>query len=252
MRVLLTLMEDPERRVELLPIFKDNYVFVVIDKIAGEAIVIDPGEAAPVKAFLISHELPLKAIYLTHHHSDHIDGAKELKEIFSAAVYAPLKNKKQMAFADHYVKEGDTISTGRFSFSVMELPGHTLGHVGYFCSQEKWLFSGDVVFGLGCGRVFEGTYEQMYHSIQRIKALPSETLIFCTHEYTEANLQFCKILKMDENENFEAYEKELTRRRKLHLPSVPLKLSLEKKANPFLLTQSLEQFSYLRDLKNKT
>lgn len=245
-------------RVELVPIFEDNYVFIIIDETLRHAIVVDPGESKTIKDYLLTKELALKAIIITHHHKDHIGGARELKEFFNVPLYAPFKNMNQIPFSDHFVKEGDKISIGNFSFSVMELPGHTLGHVAFWSPQEKWLFSGDVLFGLGCGRLFEGTYEQMYQSLQRIKALPPETLIYCTHEYTETNLQFCKMLSTyddspitGDDEYFDIYENELTHRRALKLPSVPLKLFIEKKVNPFLLARNVEQFTYLRDLRNK-
>lgn len=245
-------------RVELLPIFEDNYVFVLVDETQREALVIDPGEASCVQDYLSEHNLSLKGILLTHHHNDHIGGVRTLQNIFSIPVYAPLKNKHQIPFADHYVHEGDTISLGNLSFSVLELPGHTLGHIAYWQPEKKWLFSGDVLFGLGCGRLFEGTYQQMYESLQRIKELPPETLIYCTHEYTEMNLQFCKMLSnlddspiTGDDENLEIYQNELIHRRSMELPSVPLKLHIEKRVNPFLLARSLQQFTYLRELRNK-
>ncbi|MGZ3769614.1 MAG: hydroxyacylglutathione hydrolase [Bdellovibrio sp.] len=251
-------MKNSLLRVELVPIFEDNYVFVIIDNSTSNAMIVDPGECDAVKEFIKNKALNVVGILLTHHHNDHIGGVKELSDFFKTQVYAPEKNKNQIAFANHFLKEGDTISVGNFSFSVMELPGHTLGHIAYFNPHEKWLFSGDVLFGLGCGRLFEGTYEQMYQSLQRIKALPEETLIYCTHEYTETNLQFCKMLSTyddspinGDDEFFEIYENELTHRRSLHLPSVPLKLFIEKKVNPFLLARNVEQFKYLRDLRNK-
>lgn len=251
-------MNTSPLRVELVPIFEDNYVFIIIDETLKHAVIIDPGECNAIKDYLQTKELTLKGILITHHHKDHIGGARELKEFFKAPVYAPFKNMNQIPFAEHFVKEGDKVSMGNFSFSVMELPGHTLGHVAFWSPQEKWLFSGDVLFGLGCGRLFEGTYEQMYQSLQRIKALPSETLVYCTHEYTEANLQFCKMLSTfddspitGDDEYFDIYENELIHRRALKLPSVPLKLFIEKKVNPFLLARNVEQFTYLRDLRNK-
>ncbi|MEK2645681.1 hydroxyacylglutathione hydrolase [Bdellovibrio sp. BCCA] len=245
-------------RVELVPIFEDNYVFVLVDEGKKEALVVDPGEAKAIAAFLQREGLSLKGILLTHHHSDHVGGVKELKNSFAAPVFAPQKNKNQISYADQFVKEGDEISVGGFSFSVMELPGHTLGHVAYWNQTKKWLFSGDVLFGLGCGRLFEGTYEQMYQSLQRIKSLPSETLVYCTHEYTETNLHFCKMLSnlddspiTGDDEGLALYENELTNRRSLDLPSVPLKLFIEKKVNPFLLARNVQQFTYLRELRNK-
>ncbi|KYG65100.1 hydroxyacylglutathione hydrolase [Bdellovibrio bacteriovorus] len=245
-------------RVELVPIFEDNYVFILLDEDERKALIVDPGEAAPLVQYLKDRDLTLNGVLLTHHHNDHIGGVKDLVQAFKAPVYAPLKNKNQIPFASEYVQEGDKIQLGNFSFAVMELPGHTLGHVAYWCADKKWLFSGDVLFGLGCGRLFEGTYDQMYHSLQRIKALPPETLVYCTHEYTETNLQFCKMLSSlddspitGDDEDLELYENELTNRRGLDIPSVPLKLFIEKKVNPFLLARNVQQFTYLRELRNK-
>lgn len=251
-------MNKPPIRVELVPIFEDNYVFVLIDEVAREALVVDPGTASEVEAFLAAQDLNLKAILITHHHHDHIGGVKELQKKFSAATYAPLKNKNQLPFATHFVGDKDLLQLGSFQFEVMELPGHTLGHVAFWNAQHKWLFSGDVLFGLGCGRLFEGTFEQMYQSLQRIKKLPDETLVYCTHEYTEQNMLFCRMLSTNDNspltgddEDLEIYANELRHRRALPAPSVPLKLSIEKKVNPFLLSKDLAQFTYLRELRNK-
>lgn len=250
-------MTQPTPRVELVPIFDDNYVFVLIDE-TNNCILIDPGESYPVDAYLEQNSLSLAGILITHHHADHIGGVQELKNKFQCPVFAPLKNKPQIPFADHFIKEGDMVKIGDMSFSVMELPGHTLGHVAYWNANKKWLFSGDVVFGLGCGRLFEGTHEQMYQSLQRIKSLPPEALIYCTHEYTERNLNFCRLLShyddtpiTGEDEDLELYANELLNRRSLDLPSVPLKLSIECKVNPFLLAKSVQQFTYLRELRNK-
>jgi len=246
------------KRVELIPIFEDNYVFVIIDDDTRKAVVVDPGEPAAVSAFLRENGLELSAILLTHHHRDHVGGVQALQNSFKTTVYAPLKNKTQLPYADRFVQEGETVEAAGFSFQVMELPGHTLGHVAYWYPEKKWLFSGDVLFGLGCGRLFEGSYEQGYESLQRIKALPSETLVYCTHEYTETNLEFCKMLSHHDDspitggdEGLEMYANELTNRRSLNLPSVPLKLFIELKVNPFLLAQGVQQFAYLRDLRNK-
>ncbi|AFY01844.1 hydroxyacylglutathione hydrolase [Bdellovibrio bacteriovorus] len=244
--------------VELIPIFDDNYVFVLIDSDANKAVVVDPGEAGPVADFLCERQLDLGGILLTHHHSDHIGGVGELKAIFNCPVYAPEKNQKQISGADHWLKEGDQLKIAPWEFTILELPGHTLGHIAYWDQQHKWLFSGDVIFGLGCGRLFEGTHEQGYTSLQRIKKLPPQTLIYCTHEYTERNLEFCRILTSQDNtpitgdsEALELYANVLSNRRELGLPSVPLKLSIEESTNPFLLARNVEQFRYLRELRNR-
>lgn len=245
-------------RVELLPIFDDNYVFCVIDDASKSAVVVDPGEASAVCEFLAENDLRLVGVLITHHHHDHIGGVKDLIEKHPAAIIAPKKNRNQILFADQWVSDGEHVRLGPFEFEVMELPGHTLGHVAYWLADSKWLFSGDVLFGLGCGRLFEGTYQQMYDSLQRLKKLPSDTLVYCTHEYTETNLRFCKMLSNLDNspitgddEDLEMYENQLRNRRDMDLPSVPLKLSIEMKVNPFLLANSVQQFTYLRELRNK-
>ncbi|UXR63364.1 hydroxyacylglutathione hydrolase [Bdellovibrio bacteriovorus] len=245
-------------RVELLPIFDDNYVFVLINDDLSSAIVVDPGESSAAEEFLMEHGLKLTGILLTHHHADHIGGALELKNRFSCPVYAPLKNKSQIPFADHYLQEGDAVDLPPFSFQALELPGHTLGHIAYWDEKHKWLFSGDVIFGLGCGRLFEGSYDEAYASLQRIKALPPETLIYCTHEYTERNLQFCRILSADDNtpilgnaEILDTYALDLHNKRSARRPSVPLSLAMETETNPFLMARDVEQFRYLRELRNR-
>ena len=245
-------------RVELLPIFDDNYVFCLVDDEHKEVVVVDPGESSAVSTFLKENDYKLAGVLITHHHHDHIGGVSSLLEQHTAPVVAPKKNRNQILSAEHWVSEGDHIQLGSFQFEVMELPGHTLGHVAYWVPEMKWLFSGDVLFGLGCGRLFEGTYQQMYDSLQRIKNLPTETLVYCTHEYTETNLQFCKMLTNLDNspitgddEDLEMYENQLRNRRDMDLPSVPLKLSIEMKVNPFLLARSIQQFTYLRELRNK-
>lgn len=249
---------SPTERVELLPILETNYVFVLVDTAHKQAVVVDPGEAQPASAFLRENGLTPLGILITHHHQDHIGGALELKNEFHCPVYAPRKNQRQIPFADSYVAEGDHLKIGNWAFSVLEMPGHTLGHVAYFEARKKWLFSGDVIFGLGCGRLFEGSYEEAYNSLQRIKQLPADSLIYCTHEYTERNLEFCRLLRPHDNtpicgdsEALDIYANELINKRSLHLPSVPLKLAIEEHTNPFLLAENLAQFTYLRDLRNR-
>ncbi|QLY24022.1 hydroxyacylglutathione hydrolase [Bdellovibrio sp. KM01] len=251
-------MANTRPRVELIPIFEDNYVFCLIDDNNQEALVIDPGESSKTSNYLKENNLKLTGVLLTHHHNDHVGGVRSLISEHPAPVYAPMKNKSQIGSADTWVAEGHTVRVGPFEFQVLELPGHTLGHVAYWEPKFKWLFSGDVLFGLGCGRLFEGTYEQAYESLQRIKKLPEETLVYCTHEYTESNLTFCNMLSnlddspiTGDSEELEMYANQLLSRREMNLPSVPLKLSVELRVNPFLLAKSVAQFTYLRDLRNK-
>jgi hydroxyacylglutathione hydrolase len=214
-------------------------------------VVVDPGDASPVQTYLEQHQLKVEAILLTHHHGDHINGASELNKKWKAPIYAPAKNKLQIPFATHFVSEGQTIELfgKNLKFEVLEVPGHTLGHIVFFERNKKWLFSGDVLFGLGCGRVFEGSMLQAFESLRRIKDLPNETSVFCTHEYTETNLCFSK--KLTSSYELQKYEENLNRKRSLGLPSVPLDLGVEKKTNLFLMANDVERFTYLRELRNQ-
>jgi hydroxyacylglutathione hydrolase len=222
--------------VQLIPILDSNYVFLIKNE-KRECIVVDPGEGKAVIREIEKQHLKLKGILITHHHADHIDGIAEIKKKFLAPVWAPEANRAQIP-ADYYIHDGFEVNLAGFEIKAMALPGHTLGIHAYWFENEHWLFSGDVLFGLGCGRIFEGTYEQAYQSLQKIKSLPDETKVFCTHEYTNANMQFCESLGL----RIEEYN--------LAVPTVPLSLIEEKRSNPFLKAASLEEFSRLRDLRN--
>ena len=253
---ILNIPVAPEVHVELIPIFDNNYVFLIVNTKTQEALVVDPGESLATMRFLQKRKLKLAAILVTHHHHDHIDGISELKKEFKPIVYAPLKNKGQIPDVDVFVGEGAQFKAAECEFKVMELPGHTLGHIAYWCGRQNWLFSGDVLFGLGCGRLFEGSFEQMFQSLGRIKKLPSETKIFCTHEYTETNLQFCETLSESVVEDLhfkselDIYSRRLRSIRIQSKPSVPLKLAEELKANPFLVASRLEIFKVIRNQRN--
>lgn len=243
--------------VELIPILDNNYVFLIKNSLVNSAIIVDPGEAPTVAYRLSKQNLKLSHILITHHHGDHIDGVSELRSEFNAQVYAPEKNKNEILNVEHYLKDGDQIEIDDFEIEFLELPGHTVGIGGYWFRKEKWLFSGDVIFGLGCGRLFEGTAQQMFESLQKIKSLPDETLIFCTHEYTATNLRFCKSLvnhpdlkNLIRLAELTAYEIQLDSVREKNKPSVPLSLISEKICNPFLLAENFQQIALLRQLRN--
>lgn len=246
-------------RYHLVPIFTDNYVFVIENTESHAAVVVDPGSAEEVISFLKQKQLKLSGVLITHHHADHIDGLEPLlDEAIGIDVFAPEKNKAEVQQATNYVQEGDVVEAIGLTFKVFDLPGHTLGHIGYFAEGVNWLFSGDVLFGLGCGRLFEGSPEQQFNSLNKIKNLPVETKVFCTHEYTERNLQFCKKVVLTKKllpnlveSDLEKYESELELKRSSNLPSVPLELAQEIKCNPFLLSENVKQFAEIRQLRNK-
>lgn len=242
-------------QTQLVPIFDDNYVFILKNLKTREAIVVDPGESAAVIRVLEAENLKPVAVIITHHHPDHIDGITDLKQKYKMPVYAPLTNKSQIPAVDFFVEDQRSIQISDFKFQVMGLPGHTVGHIAFWFAEMNWLFSGDVIFGLGCGRLFEGTPEQAYASIQKIKSLPDDTLVFCTHEYTETNLRFCQSLKdsfsgLIPQEKLLSYSNQLKLVRSSNQPSVPLHLDIEKKTNPFLIAKSIDEFRSLRQLRN--
>ena len=168
-----------------IPAFQDNYIWVLSED-SGRCLIVDPGEAAPVLAAIEQNRWQPEAILLTHHHHDHVGGVKKLREKFPAiAVYGPAETQDKGT--THIVKDGESISVLGREFSIFATPGHTLGHICFF--SAPYLFCGDTMFSGGCGRLFEGTAEQMYQSFKKINALPDETLICCAHEYTLANMK---------------------------------------------------------------
>ena len=220
-------------KVEKIPILQDNFIFVLHSQ--GQAWIIDPGDAPPVLDFLVKEGLKCAGILVTHHHHDHVDGIDEIVKAHACPVYAPTKNKGQIPKVTNYLNEGDVLKFLDLEIEVLELPGHTMGHIAFWIPTKKWLFSGDVVFALGCGRLFEGTFKQMFEALQRIKDLPPETLIFCTHDYFPANSEFCA----SQNIQIQDYDS-------IH----PLLLSQEIEFNPFLKSPTLEEFTANRKARN--
>lgn len=218
-----------------IPAFVDNYIWQFND---GEnAVVVDPGDAAPVLQFLEAEALTLHAILITHHHFDHIGGIVELCKHFPAArVYGP-HNPAIEAITDR-VSEGDTLELFGHRFKVLEIPGHTLDHIGYVhqAVDECQLFCGDTLFSSGCGRLFEGTPEQMYTSLNKLKALPDYAEIYCTHEYTTANVKFARAVEPNNTALIER-DAEIKVLREQQKPTLPTTMALELQINPFLRSE---------------
>lgn len=238
--------------VDLVPIFDDNYVFVIHgaagDRESGRAIVVDPGDAGPVLKFVAARGLSVEAILVTHHHHDHVGGVARLRDASGGPVYAPAADAGLFPFPITAVAGGDEISAAGFSFRVMELPGHTDDHVAYFHERGPALFSGDVLFGLGCGRLFEGTPEQMFESLSALKRLPPRTRVYCTHEYTMLNVPFVEreAPALAATARFRDYRDRARERRARGEPTVPLLLDDELACNPMLLAATVEQFRDVR------
>jgi hydroxyacylglutathione hydrolase len=223
----------PTFHVLTVPAFKDNYLWVIHD--GKHAAVVDPGDGEAIGRSLEAHQLTLTAILLTHHHADHIGGVATLLAHSPVPVYGPANDG--IAAVTIALKEGDSVDVpglDGLTFQVLEVPGHTSGHIAYFRSGEQpWLFCGDTLFAGGCGRLFEGTAGQMVSSLAKLASLPDDTLVYCAHEYTLANLQFAQQVD-PANTALAARITTETRKRAQDTPTVPSTIALEKATNPFL------------------
>ena len=216
-----------------LPAFKDNYLWLAHD--GCNAAIVDPGEAAPVKAALAAHKLRLTAILLTHHHADHIGGVPALLQDYDVPVFGPRNDG--IACVTHPLGQGERIDVPGLDLAleVQDVPGHTLGHIAYVRREDgaNWLFCGDTLFGAGCGRLFEGTPQQMMASLTRLAKLPDDTLVYCAHEYTLSNLRFAQAVEPD-NAALDARVAHDSATRAAGRPTIPSTIGLEKATNPFL------------------
>ncbi|PIR22071.1 MAG: hydroxyacylglutathione hydrolase [Deltaproteobacteria bacterium CG11_big_fil_rev_8_21_14_0_20_45_16] len=236
-------------KVELIPALKDNYVYLLYEKIGGPATVIDPSEANPVLEKLDELSLSLNKILNTHHHFDHIGGNEELVKKTGAHVYCSTYDLNRIPEAQSGLKDGDHIDLLGESANILEIPGHTMGHIAFWLAKSKLIFCGDTLFSLGCGRVFEGSLELLWKSLHHLAALPEDTMVYCGHEYTEANLKFVKSLG-DESVELSTFEVDLAAKRNLGRPSLPSSIKTEKTLNPFLRAKNLADFSRLRIQKD--
>lgn len=218
-----------------IPAFQDNYIWL-LDNQQGRCVIVDPGEAGPVLEALSHRQLTPDAILLTHHHRDHVGGVAEIIARYPGlAVYGPQETASKGA--NHLVKDGDILDIGGQQYATIAVPGHTLGHVAFY--SAPYLFCGDTLFSAGCGRLFEGTPEQMYHSFQRLAQLPDETLICCAHEYTLSNLKFARAI-LPQDRQIETYQQQVEELRAKGQPSVPTTLQLERKINLFLRCHDID------------
>ena len=249
-------------KIEIISCLSDNYSYLIHDEESNTVAIIDPSEFKSCDKIIKKYN-KLDFILNTHHHADHVNGNLELKKKYNSKILGFSQDKKRIPGIDILLEENQKQKIGNLEFEVIFIPGHTKGHIAFFFSKEKIAFTGDTLFSLGCGRVFEGTHEEMFCSLNKIKNLPPDTKIYCGHEYTKSNLNFC--LAYDPRNTF-LKEKAIDIQKKLNsnLPTIPTILGQEIKTNIFLRcndpeiklalglkdSSEVEVFSKLRDLKD--
>ncbi|MEM8594252.1 MAG: hydroxyacylglutathione hydrolase [Pseudomonadota bacterium] len=223
--------------IEAIPIFSDNYVWLISCSQTAHAFVVDPGDADPIEQTLTDRSLALKGVLITHWHHDHIGGLEQLQASHKGqlSIYGP--DTSRIPRVNHPVAQGAQLNVLGAKFDVMEVPGHTLDHIAFFSAELNALFCGDALFAGGCGRMFEGTAEVMHQSLSALSALPGDTHVFCAHEYTQANLAFAREVEPDNDDLMERIRQTdvLRAAQKMTVPST---IAIEQKTNPFLRTQS--------------
>ena len=248
--------------IEIIPCLSDNYSYLIHEKISNTVTLVDPSEFKACDEVIKKYK-KLNFILNTHHHADHVGANLELKKKYNSKILGSNIDKDRIPGIDILLIENQKQKIGNLEFEVIFVPGHTKGHIAFFFSKEKIVFTGDTLFSLGCGRVFEGTHEEMFNSLNKIKKLPPDTKIYCGHEYTKSNFNFC--LAYDPKNTF-LKDKKIDIQKKLdsNQPTIPSTLSQEIKTNIFLRcndpqikhtlglkdSSELEVFSKLRDLKD--
>ena len=236
-------------RVEIIPCLQDNYSYLIIDESNKTASVVDPSEAKPIINFIEKENINLKYILNTHHHYDHIGGNKDLKKKYNSVVIGYKDDASRIPGIDILLNNNQIWKADNFEAKIMHIPGHTTGHISFYFFKEKLIFTGDTLFSLGCGKIFEGTYQDMFESLNQIKKLPQDTKIYCGHEYTLQNSKFC--IKHDpENLNLKKKIVEIKKKLENNIPTIPSTLKDENECNIFLRAKDVESFSKLRDLKD--
>ena len=248
--------------VEIIPCLSDNYSYLIHEKETGITSIVDPSEFNACDKIINKYK-KLDFILNTHHHADHIGANLELKRKYNSKILGFNLDKNRIPGIDILLKENQKHKIGNLEFKVIFVPGHTKGHIAFFFEKEKIAFTGDTLFSLGCGRVFEGTHEEMFNSLNKIKKLPPDTKVYCGHEYTKSNLNFC--LEYDSNNtNLKDKKIEIDKKLSFNQPTIPSTISDEIKTNIFLRcndpeikhrlglkdSSDVEVFSKLRDLKD--
>ncbi len=226
-----------------------NYIWLLEHTPSRQVIAVDPTESGLVEAYCTEHGLELSQIWITHWHKDHTGGVPELIQQKNIAIYGPRDELSKIPFISHPLMDHSTFSFQGLNIEILAVPGHTLGHIVYFIDELDLLFCGDTLFAMGCGRVFEGTFEQMYHSLNRLAALPPRTQVYCTHEYTLSNARFALHVEPD-NKEIQKRFSHVENQRLLGLCTLPSTIEAELETNPFLRVESVDEFQKLRELKD--
>jgi len=249
--------------IEIIPCLNDNYSYLLHDEISNKVAIVDPSEFTVCDEIINKSYKKLDFILNTHHHYDHVGGNEQLKKKYNSTVLGFEKDKNRIPAIDEVLKDNQEFKIGLLNFTTIFIPGHTKGHIAFYFKKEKVLFTGDTLFSLGCGRVFEGTYKQMFQSLNKLKDLPGDTKIYCGHEYTYKNLDFC--LTYNPNNSFLKKKKsDIEQSLKNKKPTIPSTIDDEIKANIFLRfndpdvkkainlenSSDIEIFTKLRDLKD--
>ena len=236
-------------KIEIIRCLQDNYSYLIIDETNLNACVVDPSEAKPIIDVIESNKINLKYILNTHHHFDHVGGNKELKKKYDVNVIGFRGDKDRIPEIDTFVDDLEIWKKDSFEAKIYHIPGHTTGHIAFHFFKEKKIFTGDTLFSLGCGKIFEGTYEQMFNSLKKVKALPKDTEIYCGHEYTLQNSNFCAAYDTN-NLQLKNIVTKIKEKLENGLPTVPTILDDEIQCNIFLKAKDIQTFSKLRDLKD--
>ena len=234
--------------VQAVPLLSDNYAWLLRDTVAGAVAIVDPGEAAPAIAAIEASGGRLDAIWLTHHHGDHVAGTDAVRARFGAKVFGAAADAHRLPKLDVALAEGDTGTLGGSTARVLDTPGHTVGHIAFV--SDGVLLCGDTLFSLGCGRLLEGTAADMFSSLRKFAALPPDTMVYCGHEYTESNARFALHATPD-NAALRAFAAEVARKRAAGQATVPSRLGDEMAANPFLRAPDVATLAALRSAKDK-